>query len=118
MVDGEMQAQMAVMPELRESVFPFCDLEGRANVLVFPDIQSANAAYQLLHRLAGAEAIGPILIGMRQPVQLMQHGAEVNDVVHMTAIAVVDAQETAREPGEMPEPVEVREELEVVCSPV
>ncbi len=93
MVDGEMQAQAAVMPELREEVFPFSSLEGQANVLVFPDLQSANAAYQLTDRLAGGEAIGPILMGMRHPVHLLQHGAEVKDVVNMTAIAVVDAQE-------------------------
>jgi malate dehydrogenase (oxaloacetate-decarboxylating)(NADP+) len=93
MVDGEMQAQTAVTPELLEEVYPFSTLKERANVLVFPDLQSANAAYQLVYRLAGAEAIGPILMGMRQPVHLLQHGAEVKDVVHMTAIAVVDAQE-------------------------
>ncbi|MCP3959492.1 MAG: NADP-dependent malic enzyme [bacterium] len=93
MVDGEMQAQMAVMPELREEVFPFSWLEGRANVMVLPDLQSANAAYQLSHRLTGGEAIGPILTGMRHPVHLLQHGSEVKDIVNMTAIAVVDAQE-------------------------
>ncbi len=95
MVDGEMQAQAAVMAELREEVFPFSSLKGQANVLVFPDLQSANAAYQLSYRLTGGEAIGPILMGMRHPVHLLQHGAEVKDVVNMTAIAVVDAQEAA-----------------------
>ncbi len=92
MVDGEMQAQVAVMPELRDEVFPFSSLEGQANVLVFPDLQSANAAYQLSYRLGGGEAIGPILMGMRQPVHLLQHGSEVKDIVNMAAIAVVDAQ--------------------------
>ncbi len=93
MVDGEMQAQVAMLPELREQVFPFSCLKGQANVLVFPDLQSANAAYQLSYRLGGGEAIGPILMGMRHPVHLLQHGAEVKDVVNMAAIAVVDAQE-------------------------
>ncbi len=93
MVDGEMQAQVAVLPELREQVFPFSSLKGQANVLVFPDLQSANAAYQLSYRLGGGEAIGPILTGMRHPVHLLQHGAEVKDIVNMAAIAVVDAQE-------------------------
>ena len=93
MVDGDMQAQVAVMPELREEIFPFSSLKGQANVLVFPDLQSANAAYQLSYRLGGGEAIGPILMGMRHPVHLLQHGSEVKDIVNMTAIAVVDAQE-------------------------
>jgi len=93
MVDGEMQAKVAVTPQLRQEVFPFSTLEGAANVLVFPDINTANAAYQLVHRLAGAEAIGPILMGMRRPVHLLQHGDEVNDIVNVAAIAVVDAQE-------------------------
>ncbi len=99
MVDGEMQAQVAVMPELRDEVFPFSELKGQANVLVFPDLQSANAAYQLSYRLGGGEAIGPILMGMRRPVHLLQHGAEVKDVVNMTAIAVVDAQEAESAAG-------------------
>ena len=99
MVDGEMQAQVAVLPELRDEVFPFSNLEGRANVLVFPDLQTANAAYQLSYRLGGGEAIGPILMGMRHPVHLLQHGAEVKDVVNMTAIAVVDAQEAEADAG-------------------
>jgi malate dehydrogenase (oxaloacetate-decarboxylating)(NADP+) len=99
MVDGEMQAQMAVAPELRGEVFPFCRLEKHANVLVFPDLQSANTAYQLVHRLGNAEAIGPILLGMRRPVHVLQHGSEVKDIVNMAAIAVVDAQEAAAEVG-------------------
>ena len=94
-VDGEMQAQVAIMPELAEEAFSFSPLKGRANVLVFPDIQSANAAYQLAYRLSGGEAIGPVLTGMRQPVHVLQHGAEVKDIVHGTAIAVVDAQDSA-----------------------
>ncbi|HEX9732780.1 MAG TPA: phosphate acyltransferase [Thermoanaerobaculia bacterium] len=92
-VDGEMQAGTAVTPELVAELFPFSNLKARANVLVFPDLQSANAAYQLVHRLAGAEAIGPILMGMKKPVHLLQPGSEVKDVVNMTAIAVVDALE-------------------------
>jgi malate dehydrogenase (oxaloacetate-decarboxylating)(NADP+) len=94
-VDGEMQAQVAIMPELAKEVFGFSPLKGRANVLVFPDLQSANAAYQLSYRLSGGEALGPVLTGMRQPVHVLQHGAEVKDIVHGTAIAVVDAQESA-----------------------
>ncbi|MDH3402544.1 MAG: NADP-dependent malic enzyme [Acidobacteriota bacterium] len=94
LVDGEMQAQVAIVPELAQEVFSFSPLEGRANVLVFPDLQSANAAYQLAYRLSGGEAIGPVLTGMRQPVHVLQHGAEVKDIVLGAAIAVVDAQKS------------------------
>ena len=93
MVDGEMQADTAVVPELREEHFPFSLLKGEANVLVFPDLQSANVAYKLLQHLGEAEAIGPILTGMRKPVHVLQHGAEVKDIVNMAAIAAVDALE-------------------------
>ena len=61
--------------------YPFSRLKGPANVLIFPDLQSANAAYKLVARLAGAEAIGPLLLGMRKPVQVLQHGTEVKDIV-------------------------------------
>ncbi|MBI2821919.1 MAG: phosphate acetyltransferase [Acidobacteria bacterium] len=93
MVDGEMQADTAVIPELIDEHYPFSTLKGGANVLIFPDLESANVAYKLLHRLGGAEAIGPILMGMRKSVHVLQHGFEVKDIVNMTAIAVVDAQE-------------------------
>ncbi|MBI4454381.1 MAG: NADP-dependent malic enzyme [Acidobacteria bacterium] len=92
-VDGEMQADTAVVPELMEQHYPFSPLKGGANVLIFPELQSANVAYKLVHRLGGAEAIGPILMGMRKPVHVLQHGFEVKDIVNMAAIAVVDAQE-------------------------
>lgn len=92
-VDGEMQADTAVVPELLNEIFPFNALNGKANVLVFPDLEAGNVAYKLLQHLGGAEAIGPILMGMRKPVHVLQHGTEVSDVVNMAAIAVVDAQE-------------------------
>jgi malate dehydrogenase (oxaloacetate-decarboxylating)(NADP+) len=91
LVDGEMQADTAVTPELLSAHYPFSLLQGGANVLIFPDLQSANTAYKLVHRLAGAEAIGPILTGMRKPVHVLQHGMEVGDIVNMTALAVVGA---------------------------
>ncbi|MBL7073689.1 phosphate acetyltransferase [candidate division KSB1 bacterium] len=91
MIDGEMQADTAVTPEIIESTYPFSALKGRANVLIFPDLQSGNIAYKLMNRLGGAEAIGPILMGMRKSVHVLQRGCEVNDIVNMTAIAVVDA---------------------------
>jgi len=91
-VDGEMQAETAVDPELLQRLYSFSVLKERANVLIFPELQSANIAYKLLCKLGGAEAIGPILLGMRKPVHVLQVGAGVDDIVNMTAIAVVDAQ--------------------------
>jgi malate dehydrogenase (oxaloacetate-decarboxylating)(NADP+) len=99
-IDGEMQADTAVTPQLVEENFPFCRIKEGANVLIFPDLQSANAAYKLLQRLGGAEAIGPILMGMRKSVHVLQHGMTVRDIVNMTAIAAVDAQ--AREAASAP----------------
>ena len=93
MVDGEMQAQTALEPDFRKEAFPFSTLEGAANVLVFPDLESGNLAYQLLSELGGAEAVGPILTGMRRPVHVLQTGFDVEDVVNMTAIAALDAQD-------------------------
>jgi malate dehydrogenase (oxaloacetate-decarboxylating)(NADP+) len=96
-IDGEMQADTAVVSELRDALYPFSTLSGNANVLVFPDLNAANTAYKLLYRLGGAEAVGPILVGMKKPVHVLQHGSEVKDVVYMTAIAVVEAQEAEAE---------------------
>jgi malate dehydrogenase (oxaloacetate-decarboxylating)(NADP+) len=92
-VDGEMQADTAVVPGIVDEQYPFCAIKGGANVLIFPDLQSANIAYKLLMRLGGAEAIGPILMGMRKPVHVLQRGDDVTSIVNMAAIAVVDAQE-------------------------
>jgi malate dehydrogenase (oxaloacetate-decarboxylating)(NADP+) len=92
-VDGEMQADTAVLPELLSESYPWSRLQGAANVLIFPELNSANTAYKLLWRLAGAEAIGPVLLGMSKPVHLLQRGVEVSDVVNMAALCVVDAQD-------------------------
>jgi len=94
MIDGEMMADTAVVPEILEETYPFSKLRGGANVLVFPDLTSANTCYKLLARIGGAEAIGPILMGMSRPVHVLQRGAEVEEIVNIAAIAVVDAQET------------------------
>jgi malate dehydrogenase (oxaloacetate-decarboxylating)(NADP+) len=96
-VDGEMQADAAVVPEILEKTFPFSTLQERANVLIFPDLNSANIAYKLLARLGGAEAIGPILLGMDKPVHVLQRGSTAADIVNLTAIAVVDAQRRVAE---------------------
>ncbi len=94
-VEGEMQADLAVVPEMLAAEYPWVAAH-RPNVLIFPDLQSANAAYKLVWRLAGAEAIGPILLGMNAPVHVLQRGQDVSDIVNMAAIAVVDAQEKGR----------------------
>lgn len=103
MIDGEMMADTAVTPEIIEGTYAFSKLHGGANVLVFPDLTSANTCYKLLARIGGAEAIGPILMGMSKPVHVLQRGAEVEEIVNIAAIAVVDAQETGTrgeaEPG-------------------
>jgi malate dehydrogenase (oxaloacetate-decarboxylating)(NADP+) len=93
MVDGEMQADTAVVPEILEQTYPFSSLKGGANVLIFPNLEAGNVAYKLLSRLGGAAAIGPILMGLSKPVHVLQRGAEVNEIVNVAAIAVVDAQE-------------------------
>jgi len=92
-IDGEMQADTAVVPEILNSTYPFSRLKEKANVLIFPDLQSGNIAYKLLERLSGAKAVGPILMGMNKPVHVLQRGASVDDIVNLAAIAVVDAQE-------------------------
>ncbi len=90
--DGEMQADTAVLPDFLKNEYPWAALKGPPNVLVFPELQSANAAYKLVWRLAKAEAIGPILMGMGKPVHVLQRGVEVADIVNMAAFGVVDAQ--------------------------
>ncbi len=89
-VDGEMQADTAVVADIIEKRYPFSDVKD-ANVLVFPSLESANIAYKLLARLGKAKAIGPILLGMGAPVHVLQTGDEVNDIVHIAAVAVMDA---------------------------
>jgi malate dehydrogenase (oxaloacetate-decarboxylating)(NADP+) len=91
-IDGEMQADTAVVPEILTGTYDFSDLKRRANVLIFPNLESGNIAYKLMHRLGGAEAIGPILMGVSKSIHVLQRNCEVNDIVNMTAIAVLDAQ--------------------------
>ncbi len=92
-VDGEMQADTAVVEEMLEGTYGFSDLDGPANVLIFPNLEAGNIAYKLLQRLGGAEAIGPMLVGMDKPVHVLQRGDEVKDIVNLAGVAVVDAQE-------------------------
>ncbi len=104
-IDGEVQAGIAVNPKKLAVDYPFSTLKNGANVLIFPDLEACNIACKLLGSLGGAEIVGPILMGMARPVHLLQRGDEVDDVVSMTTIAVVDAQDiavsTARELAEL-----------------
>ena len=92
-VDGEIQANAALDPELMDEQYPFSVLKGDANILIFPDLQSANISCKLLNKLGGAEAVGPILMGMKKPIHVLQLGVDVSDIVNMTAVCVVDAQD-------------------------
>ena len=92
-VDGEISADDALAPEVIEKQYPFSTLKGGANVLIFPDLASANIATRLLAKIGGNESIGPILMGMNRPVHVVHRTATVEEVVGVAAIAVVDAQE-------------------------
>ncbi|GAB3412570.1 NADP-dependent malic enzyme [Haloparvum alkalitolerans] len=92
-VDGEMQADTAVVEDILEGTYGFSDLEEPANVLIFPNLEAGNIGYKLLQRLGGAEAIGPMLVGMDKPVHVLQRGDEVKDIVNLAGVAVVDAQD-------------------------
>jgi malate dehydrogenase (oxaloacetate-decarboxylating)(NADP+) len=97
-VDGEMQADTAVVPELIEQRFPFSQVSD-ANVLVFPSLEAANIAYKLLQRIGGAEVVGPVLLGMGKSVHVLQAGDDVQNIVRMAAMAVLDAQVRDGNPG-------------------
>jgi malate dehydrogenase (oxaloacetate-decarboxylating)(NADP+) len=110
------------VPEILEETYPFSKLRGGANVLVFPDLTSANMCYKLLARIGGAEATGPILMGISRPVRILPRGAEVEEIVNMAAIAVVDAQETKarleREAGGKEVPLEEPQQPARTLQPV
>ncbi|MCB0731791.1 MAG: NADP-dependent malic enzyme [Ignavibacteriae bacterium] len=90
-IDGEMQADTAVVPEILFRDFPFSKLKGSANVLIFPNLSAGNIAYKLFERLTDATVIGPILMGMKKPIHVLQRDATVEDIINMSAIAVVEA---------------------------
>jgi malate dehydrogenase (oxaloacetate-decarboxylating)(NADP+) len=90
MIDGEMQANLALDVDAR-APYPFSTLKGSANVLIFPNLDAGNAAYKLLAVAGGAEVVGPIVLGIRKPVNVLQQGASVDAIVHMTAITVARA---------------------------
>jgi malate dehydrogenase (oxaloacetate-decarboxylating)(NADP+) len=91
-IDGEMQADIALEPQKRASRFPFAEIKEEANVLIFPDLNSAHIAVRLMGSAGGASVVGPILMGMRSPVNSVQPTASVEDVVNLTAVTVMQAQ--------------------------
>jgi malate dehydrogenase (oxaloacetate-decarboxylating)(NADP+) len=94
-IEGEMQADTAVEPGVARETFPLSRIQGDANILVCPDLESANIAYKLLWRLGKVEAIGPILIGIDAAVHVLQRGVDANDIVNMAALCVLKAQRWA-----------------------
>jgi len=94
LLDGEVQANVALNPQLLQEHYAFSPLaEKGANTLIFPNVEAGNIAYKVLQEVGGAEVVGPILLGLRLPVHILQVGASVREIVHMTALAVVDAQQ-------------------------
>ncbi len=92
-VDGEIQANFALNKELRDEIFPFSELARKnTNTLIFPNLSSGNIAYKLMQEMAGTESIGPILLGMKKPVHILQLGSSVREIINMVTIAVTDAQ--------------------------
>jgi malate dehydrogenase (oxaloacetate-decarboxylating)(NADP+) len=95
-IDGEMQVDLAMLPDVTAADFPFSTLKHPANILIFPDLNSGNTAYKLMQRLAGADVIGPILMGLDKPAHVLQRASTVSEIVDMAAIAVVDAESASR----------------------
>lgn len=94
LVDGELQADFALNREMLQDTFPFSKLAGKkVNTLIFPNLESANITYKLMKELNNSDSIGPIMMGLRKPVHILQLDASVDEIVNMTAIAVIDAQQ-------------------------
>jgi malate dehydrogenase (oxaloacetate-decarboxylating)(NADP+) len=98
-IDGEMQADTALVQEIAVSAFPHSIIKGDANVLIFPDLQSGNIAYKLVQRLADAEVIGPLLMGLRRPVNVLNHWSSVREIVAMAALTAVEAAAQGERPA-------------------
>lgn len=91
-VDGEMQADTAVNPEIVERIFPFCEIEGGANILIFPTMEAGNIAYKLVQQLGGGEVLGPFLMGVKKPANVLQRTCTVDDIVNTIVITSLEAQ--------------------------
>ncbi|WP_104734786.1 NADP-dependent malic enzyme [Hanstruepera ponticola] len=102
LVDGELQTDFALNSEMLQDIFPFSKLAGKkVNTLIFPNLESANITYKLLKELNKADSIGPIMMGMRKPIHILQLDASVDEIVNMTAIAVIDAQQKEKKELEL-----------------
>jgi malate dehydrogenase (oxaloacetate-decarboxylating)(NADP+) len=95
-IDGEMQADTAVDENILQKMFPFNTLGGPANVLIFPELAAANTSYKLLDRLGGAKAVGPLLMGLTRPFNVLQRSTDMENVVNVIALTVAQAQEIKR----------------------
>jgi malate dehydrogenase (oxaloacetate-decarboxylating)(NADP+) len=91
-VDGPVQPDVALDPEYRAEHFPFASINGVPNLLIFPNLDAANISLRLVRMMSTAHSIGPIVVGLATPIQLLPKGTEVDNIINMTAIAVVDAQ--------------------------
>lgn len=91
-VDGEMQADTAVNPDIVERIFPFCDIKGGANILMFPTMEAGNIAYKLVQQLGGGEVLGPFLMGVKKPANVLQRTCTVDDIVNTMVITALEAQ--------------------------
>jgi malate dehydrogenase (oxaloacetate-decarboxylating)(NADP+) len=92
LVDGEMQADTAIAPGIIEEHYPFSTLQGGANVLIFPNLDAANIAYKLLQRAGGATVVGPVLVGLKKPANILQKHAELKEIINMAALTAVEAE--------------------------
>jgi malate dehydrogenase (oxaloacetate-decarboxylating)(NADP+) len=91
-VDGEMQADTAVNPDIVERIFPFCDIKGGANILIFPTLDAGNIAYKLVQQLGGGEVLGPFIMGVKKPANVLQRTCTVDDIVNTIVITALEAQ--------------------------
>ena len=103
-VDGEMQADAALRPEISAESFPFNQVAGDANILIFPNLHAANIGYKLVWRMGGVEAIGPILVGMNKPVCVLQRGSDVMDIVNMASITAFEVYNQQKENASLTAP--------------